>query len=82
MSEWLGKREIKKEDLSEWLKDMKFFGSVGRWFTQINLPHIVVVVPEEHIDGLVQKVEKEYGTLSAGTLRRAALDALIEWIKK
>ena len=53
-----------------------------RWFTQINLPHIVVVVPEEHIEGLVKKVEREYGKVSAGTLRRAALDALIEWIKK
>ncbi|MHA1604006.1 MAG: hypothetical protein ACTSV0_03875 [Candidatus Freyarchaeota archaeon] len=82
MSEWLGKREIKKEDLSEWLKDLKFFNSVARWFTQINLPHIVVVVPEEHIEGLVEKVEREYGKVSAGTLKRAALDALIEWIKK
>ncbi len=82
MSEWLGKREIKKEDLSEWLRDMKFFGSVARWFTQINLPHIVVVVPEEYIGDLVKKVEEKYGTLSAGTLKRAALDALIEWIKK
>lgn len=82
MSEWLGKREIKKEDLSEWLKDLKFFGSVARWFTQINLPHIVVVVPNEYIDDLVKKVEKVYGTLSAGTLKKAALDALIEWIKK
>jgi hypothetical protein len=55
---------------------------VARWFTEINLPHIVVIVPNEYIDDLVKRVEQEYGTFSAGTLKKAALDALIEWIKK
>lgn len=61
MSEWLGKREIKKEDLSEWLKDMKWFGTIARWFTEINFPHIVVVVPNEYIDDLMKKLSRSMG---------------------
>jgi hypothetical protein len=82
MSEWLGKSRIEKEDLSKWMLEYPYFGSLARWFLDVNKVHVELVLPDDIVEKLERKMTKKYGSVSAGNLRRACLDAIKEYAEK
>jgi hypothetical protein len=82
MSEWLGKPRIEKEDLSKWLLDSPYFGSVSRWFLDVNKVNVHLIIPDEIVEKLEEKMTEKYGSVSAGNLRRICLDAIKEFAEK
>jgi hypothetical protein len=82
MSEWLGKTRFEKEDLSKWLVEYAYFGSMARWFLDVNKVHVDLVLPDEVVDKLEEKMTEKYGSISAGNLRRICLDAIKEFTEK
>jgi hypothetical protein len=82
MSEWLGKARIEKEDLSKWMLDHAYFGSMNRWFLDVNKVHVDLVIPDEIAEKLEEKMTDKYGSVSAGNLRRICLDAIKEFAEK
>ncbi|MHA1595606.1 MAG: hypothetical protein ACTSXJ_02640 [Candidatus Baldrarchaeia archaeon] len=84
MSEFLGKVEIKEEDLPMWLrsKDSAFMGSIVKWFLEEMLMRIEIVLPRDLQKKFEEKVQKIYGKVSAANIRRAALQAIKEWCEK
>jgi hypothetical protein len=82
MSEWLGKTRITKDDLSKWMLEHAYFGSMARWFIDVNKVHVELVLPDDVVDKLEKKMTKKYGSVSAGNLRRTCLDAIKEYAEK
>nr|MDO8133143.1 hypothetical protein [Candidatus Njordarchaeum guaymaensis] len=82
MSEWLGKTRMDKEDLSKWVLEHAYFGSMGRWFIDVNKVHVELVLPDDIVEKLEKKMAKKYGSVSAGNLRRICLDAVKEYAEK
>ena len=82
MSEWLGKPRIEKEDLSKWMLEHAYFGSMARWFLDVNKVHVDLILPDEVVKKLEEKMTEKYGSISAGNLRRICIDAIKEFTEK
>lgn len=84
MSEFLGKTEIRKEDLPKWLtsKEFAFMSSIAKWFLEENNMHIHIVLSPELREKFEAKVIEKFGKISASNIRKAALQAIKEWSEK
>jgi hypothetical protein len=79
MAEFLGKPKIKKEDISSYMRNQKI---IVEYFLDEMKPKIHFTVEPEVFSSLEKALIKKYGKFSPSLVRKAAYEALKEWIDR
>ena len=79
MAEFLGKPGIKREDISEYMRDQD---TIVEYFLNEMKPRMHFVMEHETFAKLEKAIEKKFGFFSAENVKKAGQEALKEWIEK
>lgn len=79
MALWLGKVGIKEEDLPEFFRDRK---KLMEFYLDDMKFRVIIKLNLEELKKFEKAVIQEYGNFTALNSRKAAQDALDEWIQK
>lgn len=79
MAEFLGKPRITKEDISGYMQDQSI---IVEYFVDEMKPKIHLSVDYDLWADFERALAKKYGKFSPLNVRRAALEALQEWVQR
>ena len=81
MSEWLGKSIITEEDISKVQPSIaKHFPMLVRYFVNAQKMRVIAVLSPEKGEKFKEAVIKAFGTFEAANVRKAADEAVDNWI--
>ena len=79
MAEFLGKPRIKKEDISEYMRNQE---TIVEYFLNEMKPRMHFIMEHETFEKLEKVIVKKFGFFSAENVRKAGQEALKEWIER
>jgi uncharacterized protein (DUF433 family) len=82
MSEWLGKSRITEEDIKKVFPSLvKYFPMLTRYYVNNQKMRISLVLSYEKGDEFKEAVNKTFGSFTPTNIRKAAEEAVDQWIK-
>lgn len=82
MAQWLGKSRIEKEDIEESIPSItKYFPMLTKYYIDDQKMRINLLVDYDDVETFKKAVIKAYGSFNPSNVRRAAAEALSNWIK-
>lgn len=82
MSEWLGKSRIEEEDIRKSLPSLvKYFPMLTRFYVDNQKMRIILTLSYEDGEKFKEAVIKTFGSFNPTNVRKAAMEAITEWIK-
>ncbi len=79
MSKWMGHPHPSEEDLPDWMKEYPY---VAEFYVSDRRMRINLVLDNELTEKFLAYVKKKYGKANPANIRKAALQALEELVKK